>query len=73
MPRMPKVYFCKECGKQLPHKTRSGLCTECAIRHTIENAKQLKQKKGKYYKRWVQGMLAYANKLAQEQKSKRKK
>jgi len=55
---------CVECGNLLPPGTRKDrLCGECAYRHVMESARQLKEKKGPYYEKWKAGVKAAAERL----------
>lgn len=55
---------CIDCGIQLPlGRAKAGLCPECAWKHQLENAKQLKEKKGPYYEKWKAGVKAAAERL----------
>lgn len=57
MGRRKKVYYCKMCGKRLEHRTKSGLCRECAMKKDLEVIKQLHEKKGFYYEKWKQRIV----------------
>lgn len=57
MGRKRKIYRCKNCGKILDRKTKSGLCLDCALKKQIEIIKQLKEKKGEYYEKWKIGII----------------
>lgn len=47
----------------LPINRKSGLCNACAWNHQLENARQLKEKKGPYYEKWKASMKAHAKDL----------
>ena len=38
-------YYCKDCGKELNRKTKTGLCKECYNKYHSENGKTRKHKK----------------------------
>lgn len=54
MPRKPKCKHCKRVVKSTSHK---GLCAACQVRKVKTSIRQLKAKKGKYYKRWKLNLL----------------
>lgn len=54
MPRKPK---CKYCGRIVSGVSTHGLCPACQIRKCKTSVRQLRTKKGKYYKTWKLNLL----------------
>jgi len=48
--------ICKRCGKIVPWISRRGLCYACGAKAYAENIKQLVEKKGDYYEKWLKGI-----------------
>ncbi len=71
-------YYCLWCGGEIKWRSRSGLCGECRVAKLRRNILQLQNKRGKFYKKWLEGVLRHAAKAAEElerlnQKSRSKK
>lgn len=52
---------CPRCGDGIEVSIRTQnapLHLECAIKNSLDNARQIKEKRGPYYDRWLAGMTA---------------
>jgi len=67
---------CVICRKTIPSK-RAGkdtCCRECGIEKALRAAEQIRNKRGKYYQKWIEGSTRYYNlKNAEKWREKRNK
>lgn len=54
MPRKPK---CKCCKRIVAKTNRKGHCLNCAVNKNNAVVRQLKAKKGKYYRKWKRNLI----------------
>lgn len=51
---------CKQCRKRNVDVSNQELCKECATENMAESAKQLHEKKGRYFNKWKQNIIKAA-------------
>jgi ribosomal protein L37E len=44
---------CKRCGKEVEHVSNRGLCSDCGMGAVQEAAKQMHEKKGPIYEKYL--------------------
>ena len=54
---------CKQCKKRNVEISNQEICRICATQNMADAAKQLHEKKGKYFNRWKRGILKSVKKL----------
>lgn len=57
---------CRHCGVMMTvgiQKRKAPAHLECSIEFSIENARQIREKSGPYYDRWLQGQRNYLENL----------
>jgi len=54
---MPRPKRCRICKKVTKYRLRSGRCLRCALNKVKVVTRQMKTKKGKYYKKWRENIL----------------
>jgi len=54
---------CKHCGKTRYSLSARRLCPDCAISRQLESAKQLREKSGPIYEKWIRGRQESAKRL----------
>ena len=62
---MAKIYYCVDCGLELPRKdlNRHHRCQDCRIKISRDNMQQLRSHDGPHYEKWKQALKAAAQKL----------
>lgn len=59
MARPRAVHLCAGCGKPTPRRgrARDGVrCVPCSIQRHEESARQIRDREGPYYERWLAGL-----------------
>lgn len=51
-----KIKTCKQCGQQYKRLSVRKLCWNCSTLNMLSASKQLKEKNGEYYERWLMKM-----------------
>jgi len=57
--RPSKKRYCKYCGVELPVATerRQNYCSDCGMKRTLQNWRDLKAKKGYFYEKWRHSLM----------------
>ena len=66
----PMRRLCVKCGKYyiIRKHRRSKLCFDCASTLTREYI----ERRGEYYKRWLEGMIKYVERLEEKEKNEKR-
>ena len=57
--REKKVYYCKQCGEELPHKKHNELCAYCGVLSTRPVIDQMRSKSGPAWEKWKANMRRF--------------
>jgi NMD protein affecting ribosome stability and mRNA decay len=69
LPELPegfKYMPCRHCGKSVvtgAKRVRTVAHVECSMKVATDNVRQIHDKKGPYYDRWLAGQAAYLTRL----------
>ncbi len=46
---------CSDCGKRTKDRSAKRLCSKCQLKRVSDNNRDLRNKSGKYYQKWLSG------------------